>query len=62
MTHWRSTGLALIPTIALTVAVPFVNRLDPSIFGLPFLMFWIVAWIAMAPVFLWMVGRVERRW
>lgn len=54
--------LAAIPVAALSVAVPFVNRVEPRILGLPFVMFWIVAWIFLAPGFLWLVGRVERRW
>jgi hypothetical protein len=54
--------LAAIPFAALTVAVPFVNRIEPRIAGLPFVMAWIVAWVFLTPAFLWTVGRVERRW
>lgn len=54
--------LVLIPVLALTVAVPFVNRLDPGVFGLPFVLFWVAAWSFVAPAFLWLVGRVEGRW
>jgi hypothetical protein len=54
--------LAAIPLTALTVAVPFVNRVEPRVFGLPFLLFWIAAWVLLTPVALWTVGRLERRW
>lgn len=54
--------LAAIPVAALTVAVPLVNRVDPRILGLPFVLFWILVWVFLAPVFLWTVGRLERRW
>ena len=54
--------LASIPFAALTVAVPLVNRIEPRILGLPFVLAWIVAWVFLTPVFLWSVGRVERRW
>lgn len=54
--------LAAIPVAALTVAVPMVNHVDPRVLGLPFVLFWIVAWIFLAPAFLWTVGRLERRW
>ena len=54
--------LALTPIAALTVAVPFVNRLEPRVLGLPFVLAWIVLWVAITPAFLWTIGRLERRW
>lgn len=54
--------LAAIPIAALTVAVPLVNGVDPRILGLPFVLFWILAWVFLTPVFLWSIGRLERRW
>lgn len=54
--------LAAIPIVALTLAVPLVNRVEPRFFGLPFLLSWIVMWVLLTPVFLWMVTRTERRW
>jgi Protein of unknown function (DUF3311) len=54
--------LAAIPIVALSFAVPLVNRVEPRILGLPFVLFWIVAWVLLTPAFLWAVGRVERRW
>ena len=51
-----------IPIVALTVAVPFVNRVEPRIFGLPFILAWIAWWVLLTPAFVWGVGRVERRW
>ncbi len=54
--------VAAIPFAALTVAVPLVNRVEPRILGLPFVLAWIVAWVLLTPAFLWCVGRIERRW
>jgi Protein of unknown function (DUF3311) len=54
--------LAAVPIAALTVAVPFVNRIEPRVLGLPFLLFWLTAWVVLTPVFLWSIGRVEKRW
>jgi hypothetical protein len=54
--------IAAVPVAALTIVVPFVNRLEPRILGLPFILAWILAWVALTPAFLWAVGRVERRW
>ncbi len=55
-------ALLIVPVGALSVGVPFVNRIEPTIFGVPFILCWILAWIALMPVFLWSIGRLERRW
>jgi hypothetical protein len=54
--------LAAIPVAALTLAVPFVNRVEPRILGLPFLLSWITFWVLLTPVFIWSIGRIESRW
>jgi hypothetical protein len=43
---------ALIPAVALVAGLPFVNRLEPVVLGLPFLLFWILGWVLATPVFL----------
>ena len=37
--------LAVVPFLALIVGPFFVNRVEPRVFGAPFLLVWIVAWI-----------------
>jgi hypothetical protein len=37
--------LAIVPFLGLIVGPFFVNRTDPLVLGLPFLLAWIVAWI-----------------
>jgi len=54
--------LAAVPVAALSVAVPLVNRVEPRIFGLPFLLCWLVAWVLLTPAFIWAIGRIERHW
>lgn len=54
--------LAAIPIAALTLAVPLVNRVEPRVFGLPFVLFWIVLWVFATPGAIWAIGRTERRW
>jgi hypothetical protein len=54
--------LAAIPIVALSVAVPLVNRVEPRFFGVPFLLSWILVWSVVTPAFLWMIGRLEQRW
>lgn len=43
---------ALIPAVALVAGLPFVNRIEPVVLGLPFLLFWILGWVLVTPVFL----------
>lgn len=54
-------ALALLSPIMLTFAVPFANRVEPRVFGFPFLLVWIVVWVAAAPLFLYGVYRLEPR-
>ena len=41
---------AVLPAIALIGALPFVNRLEPVVLGLPFVLFWILGWVALTPL------------
>ncbi len=43
---------AVVPILALIFGLPFANRLHPVIFGLPFLLFWILGWVLVTPLFL----------
>jgi hypothetical protein len=52
--------LAAVPIVMLTLGIPFANRSEPRIFGLPFLLAWIVLWIVLAPGFLGLVARIDR--
>ncbi len=45
-------ALALVPVIALVGGLPFVNRVEPTVLGLPFLLFWILAWVLATPLVL----------
>ena len=55
MTPARRTAqiiVAAIPPLMLTLAIPFVNRVEPRIFGFPILLAWMVVWVAVTPLFL----------
>ncbi len=54
--------LAAIPIVALSLAVPFVNRIEPRILGLPFVLAWITFWVVATPFFVLGIGRIEGRW
>lgn len=53
--------LALVPVVALTLGIPFANRQEPRVFGLPFLLAWIVAWILLTPLIMAAVHWLDRR-
>jgi hypothetical protein len=53
--------LAAIPFLTLVFALPLVNRLRPIILGLPFLLFWILAWVALTPLILYLAYRLEKK-
>ncbi len=45
-------AVAIAPLAVLVAGLPLVNRLAPVVFGLPFLLVWIVGWVASTPFFL----------
>jgi hypothetical protein len=51
---------AVIPALALTLGVALVDRLEPRILGLPFVLAWIVAWVLLTPAFMWVAHRSMR--
>lgn len=53
--------LAFTPAVMLTVAIPLADRVEPRIFGLPFLMAWITLWSILTPVCLYAIFRIEGR-
>jgi len=52
---------ALAPIVAALAGLPFANRLEPTVLGLPFLLLWIVAWVVATPLFLAWAYALERR-
>ena len=52
--------LACIPAIALTIATPLANRVEPRIAGLPFFLAYIVLWVLLTPLFMWVVYSLEQ--
>lgn len=59
--RWVPAALAAIPSIALSLAIPLVNRFEPSVGGAPFLMVWIVGWLLLVPPFLYAAYRLQQR-
>ncbi len=62
----KGTRLALmlgaIPFLTLVFALPLVNRIHPIVLGLPFLLFWILLWVALTPLILFLAYLLERKY
>ena len=52
--------LALLPAIGMLGGIPFANRVEPYILGLPFLLFWIVFWVVITSVVMGIVYALDR--
>lgn len=55
--HW----LAVIPPIGMLGGVPFANRVHVSIFGLPFLLSWIVGWVVLVALCMALLYALDHR-
>ncbi len=53
--------LGAIPFITLVFSLPLVNRIEPVFLGLPFVLFWIVLWVALTPLALWAAYQCEKK-
>jgi Protein of unknown function (DUF3311). len=53
--------LAAIPCAGLTVAIPFVNRVEPFVWGMPFLLWWIFVNVMLTPIWMGMAFLYEKR-
>ncbi|UOF91314.1 DUF3311 domain-containing protein [Fodinisporobacter ferrooxydans] len=51
--------LALLPFIGILVGVPFVNTVKPYVFGLPFLLFYIVLWVVLTSVVMGIIYKLD---
>ncbi len=53
--------LGFVPFAAMCFSVPLWDRIDPVVLGLPFNLFWLMAWIVLTSVCLWGAYRLETR-
>jgi hypothetical protein len=51
----NSKLLLFVPFIGMLVFLPLANRAEPFVFGLPFLLFWIVLWMVLSSIILLVV-------
>jgi hypothetical protein len=53
--------LAALPTLGLLGGMPFANRVQPYVFGLPFLLAWIVMWVVVTSAIMALIYTLDRR-
>jgi Protein of unknown function (DUF3311) len=51
--------LALLPFAALLIGPFFLNRVEPIILGLPFLLAWCVAWVLLTSAIMGVIFRFD---
>ena len=51
--------LAIIPFIGLLGGVPFVNKVTPYVFGMPFVLFYIVFWVVITSGIMALVFKLD---
>jgi len=39
--------LAVLPFVGILGGITFANRVEPFVFGMPFILFWIVLWVVL---------------
>jgi hypothetical protein len=51
--------LSAAPFLGLLVGVPFVNRVEPLVLGMPFVLAWIVIWVVISAVIMGIVYTLD---
>ncbi|MDR3423055.1 MAG: DUF3311 domain-containing protein [Xanthobacteraceae bacterium] len=52
-------ALAAFPFLAMLVGPFFLNRVTPYVFGMPFLLAWLVAWILLTAAIMAVIFRLD---
>jgi len=53
--------LAVVPTVGLLGGIPFANRVEPYVLGLPFLLFWVVMWVVTTSAVMAIIATIDSR-
>ena len=51
--------LAVLPFIGILLGVPFVNRVEPLVLGMPFVLAWIVMWVVLSAIIMGIIYRLD---
>ena len=52
-------ALVLLPFLAMLIGPFFVDRVTPYVFGMPFLLAWLVAWILITAAIMALIFRLD---
>lgn len=61
MHKWPVYVFASLPFITLVLAIPWANRVEPMIWGMPFLLWWIVVNVLLTSVWLRLAFYFEQK-
>ncbi|MCY9197518.1 DUF3311 domain-containing protein [Bacillus atrophaeus] len=53
--------LSILPFIGMLCLLPFVNRVEPFVFSMPFIMFWVAIWTVLTSVILGIMYKLDPR-
>ena len=51
--------LAALPFIGILGGIPFANRVEPYVLGLPFILFWIAMWVVLTSIIMGIVYLLD---
>jgi len=51
--------LAALPFIGILVGVPFFNRVEPLVFGMPLILAWVVLWILLTAAIMAIIYKFD---
>ncbi len=51
--------LAVLPFVGILLGVPFVNRVEPLVMGMPLVLAWIVFWVVMSAVIMAVIYKLD---
>src|SRR5258708_34342648 len=54
-------ALAPLPFIGILLGVPFVNRVEPLVLGMPFVLAWLVMWVVLSSIIMAIIYRLDPR-
>ncbi|KXH83798.1 DUF3311 domain-containing protein [Sporosarcina sp. HYO08] len=51
--------LIAVPFLGFLGFLPWANRIEPYVLGMPFLLFWLVLWMVISPIILMIVYKLD---
>jgi hypothetical protein len=51
--------LAVLPFIGILLGIPFVNRVEPLVLGMPLVLAWIVMWVVLSALIMAIIYRLD---